>query len=142
MRHAFCSLILGLALALSGTAFAAVQEFGPDFGRFTVDVPKGWTSKVLKDGVQLTSADEKTSVAIQISKTGNATSEQLAQGIAKNIGGKTSVKKLGDNLYNVYSEDQGIVVTVYAEGGQMLSYTQSGQDTDSMKAILNSFKGK
>ena len=63
MKDLLASLLCALCLLMAGDCQAAVQEFGPSFSRFAIDVPEGWTAKALKNGVQMVSRDRQNSIA-------------------------------------------------------------------------------
>lgn len=132
-----------LALALAATpTLAAVQTFGPDSGKFSVDVPSGWSATPLADGVQLASADGNNSVAVTISKTQGATMEQIAQAVSKNSGLK-EVSGEGEN-WTVAGEIDGVKVAVILSGAgdQYVGITMSGNDADALTKVIDSLEMK
>ena len=142
MRKAFCSLILVFALTLPGMSMAAVQEFGPDFSRFTIDVPDGWTAQTKEGGVQLSSKDGNNSIVIQITKAGSAPIEEIAQNIAKSLEGKTTVTKVNDTVYKIHEANDDITIILSIQGGKMALMTYGGADTKTIGAIIQSMNDK
>ena len=61
MKKILASLLCAACLAFAGSASAAVQEFGPDFARFTVDV-KDWTPTATPNGASFLSPDSSCNV--------------------------------------------------------------------------------
>ena len=142
MRKAFCSMALMFALALPGMSMAAVQEFGPDFSRFTVNVPDGWSAQKKENGVQLASKDGNNSIVIQVSKAGSAPLEEVAQNIAKSLEEKTTVTKVNDQLYKIHEEKDDITILLSVQDGKMGLITYGGKDMDTINSIMSSMKDK
>lgn len=142
MRKAFCSMALMFALALPGMSMAAVQEFGPDFSRFTVDVPDGWTAQTKEGGVQLSSKDGNTSVAIQVIKIGSKSPEEVAQALTKSLGEKATLTKVNDKTFKIHEAKDNLDMVLGAEGEKMAVITYAGSDTKTIDAIMGSMKDK
>ena len=68
-----------LVLALSFAAFGAVQ----DFGRFTIDVPEGWTSQFQDSSAIITKNDNSAQLVVTISGTEGASLGDIAAGVAE-----------------------------------------------------------
>ncbi|MBQ1330915.1 MAG: hypothetical protein IIY31_04625 [Desulfovibrio sp.] len=55
-------LLFAACLCFASIASAAVQEFGPDFHRFTIDVPQDWTAVAIDGDAHVTSVDQTCSL--------------------------------------------------------------------------------
>ena len=86
MKKLFAASCLAGCLAMAVPAMAAVQTFGPESARFTIDIPEGWTATPRDDGCQVTSSDGNSSMVVQIKNSDGRTSAELA----KALGGKCS----------------------------------------------------
>ena len=51
MKKLAAAFLLGCGILMAGSASAEEREFGPDFGRFIIDVPDGWNARVIENGV-------------------------------------------------------------------------------------------
>ncbi|MBQ9406593.1 MAG: hypothetical protein IJU37_07660 [Desulfovibrio sp.] len=143
MKHLLTALTLVCCLALTAPVWAATQTFGPDFSRFTVEVPDGWTAKANDGGCQITSADEGSSVSIQVAKNGGKSAAELAKLIGDNLGGKiVKTENDGPNQSSIYAEIDGVrvVVMVFVDGDKFAAFTMAGSDTDTMQKIAGSLQ--
>ena len=68
-----------LVLALSFSAFGAVQ----DFGRFTLDVADGWTAQFQAPSAIVTKNDNSAQLVVTISETEGASLGDIAAGVAE-----------------------------------------------------------
>ncbi|MBQ7585927.1 MAG: hypothetical protein IJU40_06755 [Desulfovibrionaceae bacterium] len=132
-----------LSLALATPSLAEIQTFGPDFSRFNVDVPAGWTAKPNDGGCQITSKDGATSVSIQVHKSGGQSALTLAQAISKEMEGKVvkiEEEKDDPTKVTIYAEVDGlrVAVCIAVEGDKFLAITMAGSDSASIKKIVNS----
>ena len=66
MKKLAAAFLLGCGILMAGSASAEEKEFGPDFGRFIIDVPDGWNARVIENGVQVVSKDNQSSVMVAI----------------------------------------------------------------------------
>ena len=142
MKRIFTILGFVCCLAFAVQAYAAVQVFGPDFARFKVDVPDGWKSSPNQGGCQIDSADETSSVSIQMQKAGGKTAAEFAAAIAKNLPYKVvSIEKENDTQSIIYAEpEEGVRMAIMCMvmDDNFLAITMAGRDTDTMKAIIYS----
>ncbi|MBQ3456352.1 MAG: hypothetical protein IJG36_07940 [Synergistaceae bacterium] len=92
------ALSLILALLFSSSAFGAVK----DFGKFTVNVPKGWS--IDHEGSRVTLTKGRMIMEIILESTGGKSLDDIAQEIAEQYG---SDDMEGIEDYNVftYTED-------------------------------------
>ena len=142
MKAAFASLALAAALALAAPdASAAVQEFGPDNARFTLDVPEGWTATAKELGVQLEKNDHSTSFEVAIHPTGGKSGQEVADTLAKTLGFQCS-KEGGSWLLTGEEDGIKIAVVVYVDEkeGKFMAVTMAGSDGEGMKQILGTLK--
>ena len=142
MKALSASLALAAALAFSAPAYAAVQEFGPDNARFTLDVPDGWTATAKEVGVQLTKNDGSTSFQVDVYPTGGRPGQEIADTLAKTLG--YACEKNQDGSWLLKGEEDGtriaVVVLVDEKEGKFMSVTMGGSDGDGMKQILGTLK--
>ena len=142
MRNVFVAFSCLLCLALAQSVYAAVQTFGPDFARFNILVPDGWSAVPNDGGCQITSGDGKTSISVQIQKNGGKTSKELAELIGSQIGGKIiSIEEEGPNQTGLYAEINGtrVGVLIIVVEDKFVAFTMAGSDVDSLKKIAESF---
>ncbi len=142
MKRIFTILGFVCCLAFAVQAYAAFQVFGPDFARFKVDVPDGWKASPNQGGCQIDSADETSSVSIQMQKAGGKTAAEFAAAIAKNLPYKVvSIENENDTQSIIYAEpEKGVRMAIMCMvmDDNFLAITMAGRDTDTMKAIINS----
>ncbi|MBQ1420042.1 MAG: hypothetical protein II132_01945 [Desulfovibrio sp.] len=85
MKKILASLLCAACLAFAGSASAAVQEFGPDFARFTVDV-KDWTPTATPNGASFLSPDSSCNVVVAVDKHGGNNAETIAKAVVQQAG--------------------------------------------------------
>ena len=139
MKNLFMGLCLLVCLGFACTAAAAVQTYGPDFSRFTVDVPQGWTASPNTGGCQISSPDGASSVSIQINRSGGKSALELAQLIAADMPGEKNIEE-EDGGVNIYATIDGVrvAVTVVADDDKFLVITVAGPDSATLDRIVNS----
>ena len=86
MKKALLASLLVAICLLAGSAQATVQEFGPDFSRFTINVPEGWTAAAIDGGVQLADQNGACSLAVTKVKSGDASAEALCKATVQKYG--------------------------------------------------------
>ena len=141
MKNRIAMFCLVACLAWTVPGLAATQTFGPDFARFTVDVPDGWTAKPNDGGCQITAPDGGTSVSIQVQKSGGKSASELAGLISKQMGGKVvKTEDEGPNQTTVYAEIDGVRVAlmIIVDGDKFAAFTMAGSDAEAMKKIAAS----
>ena len=128
MKKILASLLCAGCLAFAGNASAAVQEFGPDFARFTIDV-KDWTPTATPNGASFLSADKTCNVVVAVDKNGGANAETLCKAVAEQAGMKDAkeVSKNADN-YTVQGTIQGkaTMISVSVEGDKFVCISITG----------------
>ena len=141
MKDLLASLLCALCLLMAGDCQAAVQEFGPSFSRFTIEVPEGWTAKALKNGVQMVSRDRRNSIAAIIDGNRGHTAEQIAKGVAQKTGLK-EVRRKNESNYFVTGVKDGtkVGITITVAGKIFVMFTMAGSDADALCRIIDSFR--
>ena len=94
-----------LVLVFSFAAFGAVQ----DFGRFTLDVPDGWTGQFQDPSAIITKNDNSAQLVVTVSSTEGASLGDIAAGVAEAFKqqGFTKDKKVTTVCYEVEVDDEG-----------------------------------
>ncbi len=82
MKRLFVALTLVALFA--ATAFAGVQ----DFGKFTVDVPEGWTAEQDGETVGIVKNDNTASASITVDGTDGASLKEIADAFVEALNGK------------------------------------------------------
>ncbi len=143
MKKLFAALCLAGCLALAAPSSAAVQTFGPDYARFTIDVPDGWKATPNDGGCQLISPDENSSFSVQVQKSGGKSAAELTQLIGKEIGGKI-LKTEDINPGQTYMEAEvdgvRIKLTVIVDGDKFCAITMAGSDEAAMFGIMDTLQ--
>ncbi|MBR5050382.1 MAG: hypothetical protein IKX75_03480 [Desulfovibrio sp.] len=141
MKDLLASLLCALCLLMAGDCQAAVQEFGPSFSRFAIDVPEGWTAKALKNGVQMVSRDRQNSIAAIIDDNRGLSAEQIAKGVAQKTGLK-EVRRKNESNYFVTGVKDGtkVAITITVAGKIFVMFTMAGSDADALCRIIDSFR--
>ena len=142
MKALLASLLCAACLLLAGGTQAAVQEFGPDFSRFTIDVPEGWTAKTIDGGVQLADQGGTCSLAVTNVKSGGASAEALCKAVVQKSG-MQDAKELGkeDGNYAMSGTRDGVpvIITVTVEG-ELAAVIVMGGDIDKASGPLDTLK--
>ena len=145
MKRLFASLMLALALAAASPASAAVQEFGSETGRFTIDVPAGWKAVKMDNGVQVSSPSEDTSVSIIMSMTTFTDAGALARNLAGECGfTNPAIEKEDEGTYSISGmvDGQEIHMVVVLDEGRMGVITFAGKDLATVEKIIDSITDK
>ena len=141
MTALIAALLCSLCLLLAGACQAAVQEFGPSFSRFTIDVPEGWTAKALKNGVQMVSHDRQNSIAAIIDDNKGLSAEQIAKSVAQKTGLKEVRRKNDSNCFVTGVKDGTKVgITITVAGKIFVMFSMAGNDADAIRRIIDSFR--
>ena len=141
MKALIASLLCSLCLLLAGACQAAVQEFGPSFSRFTIDVPEGWTAKALKNGVQMVSHARQNSIAAIIDANRGHTAEQIAKSVAHKTGLR-EIRRKDDSNYFVtgFKDGAKVGITITVAGKIFVMFSMAGNDADAIRRIIDSFR--
>ena len=128
MKKILASLLCAACLAFTGNASAAVQEFGPDFSRFVIDV-KDWTPTATPNGASFLSADKTCNVVVAVDKNGGQNAETIAKAIAQQAGMNDAqeVAKNADT-YTTKGTVQGkeTLITVSIDGDKFVCISITG----------------
>ena len=138
-RFALAALVVALTAVC---AFGAVQ----DFGKFTLDIPAGWTATQDGSTVGIVKDDNTASMSITIDSTEGAALKDIAEELSKELSG-TKPEADSDGNYSFDFMNQNDVNShciITAEEGEyaLLVLTGSENAPDDMTAILGSFKMK
>jgi hypothetical protein len=141
MKALLASLLCAVCLLLAGAAQAAIQEYGPSFSRFTIDVPEGWTAKALNNGVQMVSRDRQNSIAAIIDDSRGHSAEQIAKGVAQKTGLR-EIRRKNESNYFVTGVKDGtkVGITITVAGKIFVMFTMAGNDADALCRIIDSFR--
>ena len=77
-------LLTVLLVFVAACAFAGVQ----DFGKFTIDVPAGWTATPDGETVGFVKNDETASMSITVDTTDGASAKEIADAFVEALNGK------------------------------------------------------
>lgn len=134
--------LVAVFLCMSSLAFAEVKEYGPDFMRFTIDVPDGWKATATDTGTKITTPDEKSAIQVQITKHNGSTAEQIAKGMAEQLGLK-KVEKVQDSAYNISGEvdNTPTVCTIVVENDNFLLIVMAGE-LEKLGPVVKTIKAK
>ena len=104
--------MLAAVFMFATAALAEVKEYGPDFCRYTVDLPASWKAAEDKNGMTFSSKDGKAAVFVGAVKAPQMTNDDLAnyaQTQGKELG-LTDVKKVEDGAYSLEGKKDGLDV--------------------------------
>ena len=136
-----------IALLAASTAFAEVK----DFGKFTLDVPTGWTSAQEGPTATVTKDDKTAALTITIMPSEGASAKDLATAFTEEF--KKSFKTVGtpeadaDGDYSWDMKNENGVNTkamLHVEGGDCMLVTMTGLETagEEIGNILGTLKDK
>ena len=143
MNKVLMSLMVAATLMFAGqAAMAAPQTFDSSMGKFSVDVPADWTAKAIADGCQLTSKDEKNSMAIQIVNAGDLTNADFAERIAKAIDMNVTEKRDNGNMvvWDGTANGDKVLLMLRVKDKKALSIIMGGEMRGTMGKIFDSMK--
>lgn len=143
MKRLF-ALSLVLAVLLSSVAFGAVQ----DFGKFTLNIPEGWTAKIAEGNdpeyytVDITGNDS--SISFTYAPTNGYSLEDLLEDWTNMEPTSSKPERTNDGYYMyTYKNEEGKKVVCYvraeSDGKMYTSSEMTGNDTKTMTAIRDSF---
>ena len=134
-------LALVLALAFSAVAFAGVQ----DFGKFTVDVPAGWTANQDEETVGIVKNDNSASMSITYDSTEGATLKELADAFVEALKGKNLKAEDGGYTFE-FDNGNGVTSRGVLNGDKehyaLVVITGLENAPDEVMAIVNSIQEK
>ena len=138
MKKLAAAFLLGCGILMAGSASAEEKEFGPDFGRFIIDVPDGWNARVIENGVQVVSKDNQSSDMVAIFRV-KMPADQVARGTAKAMG-DAEVQRQDANHYILKAKD-GVETLLSFKGDKCHSVTIIG-DVEKVTSIVRSLRDK
>ena len=137
-----------VVLAAVFAVFSAAMAFGgvQDFGKFTVDVPAGWTATPDDETVGIVKNDNTAAVSITYDSLDDATLEDVADAFLESLGGKNPAKE-GDKLYTfTFTNDNGVESKCYISGDDknyaLIVVTGGENAPDEVSAIMDSLQEK
>ena len=145
MNKFLMSLMAAAALMFAGQpVMAGTQTFDSSLGKFSLDVPDDWTAKAISNGCQVTSKDEKNSMAIQIVNAGDLSNADLAERIAKAVSMEVTEKRDNGDMVawdGTVSGDKMLLI-VRVKDKSALSIIMGGEMRGTMWQIFDSMKMK
>lgn len=134
-------LALVFVLALSAVSFGAVQ----DFGKFTVDVPAGWTANKDDETVGIVKDDKSASMSITVDSTEGATLKELADAFVEALKGK-NLKAEGNGYTFEFDNGNGVTSRAVLNGDNknyaLIVITGAENAPDEVMSIINSLQEK
>lgn len=126
-----------VVLFTAACAFGAVQ----DFGKFTLDVPEGWSASQDGSTAVITKNDNSAVISMTLESTGGASLEELAAAFAKELNA-SDPKPTGDGDYtftfkNQHGVDSNCLLS--GGGGMYILIVMTGDDVAGMTAIRDTF---
>ncbi len=92
-----------------------MQEFGPDFHRFTIDVPQDWTATARAGGAQVTSVDQTCSLGVVIDRNYSQSAEAICKAAVAQTGIANARETTKDaDTYAIEGTNDG--VSIYLSG--------------------------
>lgn len=140
-------LALVFVLALSAVSFGAVQ----DFGKFTIDVPAGWTATHTGPTASITKNDNTAALSVTVDSAQGNSAGALAAAFVESFKGSfksvSEPKADSDGDYSwdmVNAQDVNTHAMLHVAGGNYVLITMTGVENaaDDMSAILDSIKEK
>ena len=131
-----------LALVFAAASFGAVQ----DFGRFTLDVPAGWTAEKDAETVGLVKDDNTASLSISVADLDGMTLKDAAEAFVKELNG-TNLAQDADGDYTFeMTNANGVKSNVLLTGDdkEYCLFVMTGAETagDEIAAIMGSLQEK
>ena len=139
MKRLFVLSVLAVIFAAS-CAFGAVQ----DFGKFTLDIPAGWTANQDGTTVAVTKNDNSAAMSITLDSADGASLEELAAAFVKELNA-SEAKPTGDGDYTFSFKNQnGVDSNCLLSGGNgmFILIVMTGDDVAGMTAIRDTFAFK
>ena len=139
MKRLFVLSVLAV-LFTAACAFGAVQ----DFGKFTLDIPEGWTANQDGSTVAVTKNDNTAAMSMTLDSAGGASLEELAAAFAKELNA-SDPKPTGDGDYTfMFKNQNGVDSNCLISGGEgmYILVVMTGDDVAGMTAIRDTFAFK
>ena len=137
MRRFVCAF--ALMLLLSSAAFAVTKEFG----RFTIDVPDGWSASDEGNGTTSIMAEDKSAaLTVTINDLKGATLGEVAEQMSNALGGtKPDVDADGDYSFDFSSGGVASRAVMTGDNREYMMLSITGQHEE-LAGILNSIEIK
>ncbi|MCR5813866.1 MAG: hypothetical protein K6G15_05195 [Desulfovibrio sp.] len=140
MKMLVIALCFACFMPLVAPVSAAERTFGPDFSRFTVDVPDGWIAKSTDCGCRLISPDGQSSFSIHVHGNDGKSAPIIAQAIAEDMEGNIKrIEKISQDKTRIHAEADGfdILITIVIVGDTFRVFTMIGNDMGTKTKIRN-----
>ncbi len=140
MKKIFAVFCLAGCLAMAVPSLAVVRTFGPDFSRFSLDVPDGWKAVPKNGGCQLISPDGNSSFSVHVQRSGGKSLAELTKDIKRRMGGRIlSEQNIDSDKSVIEAEVDGIRIKLFimVEGDQFCAVTMAGSDEAGMLRIMD-----
>lgn len=134
-------IALTLVVVFAAASFAGVQ----DFGKFTVDVPEGWTASQDGETVAIVKKDNTASMSITVDSTDGSSLKELADAFVEALGGRNL--QVSDGTYqfemtNANGVDSKAVLSGDDKNYALFVMTGIENAREDMSKILDSVKEK
>jgi len=134
-------IALTLVAVFAAASFAGVQ----DFGKFTVDVPEGWTATQNGETVAIVKKDNTASMSITVDSTDGSSLKELADAFVEALGGRNL--QVSDGTYqfemtNANGVDSKAVLSGDDKNYALFVMTGIENAREDMSKILDSVKEK
>ncbi|MDO5536564.1 MAG: hypothetical protein Q4F72_03430 [Desulfovibrionaceae bacterium] len=143
--RAACAALAALMLAgpaLPGPACAAPKEYGPQYQRYVIDVPEGWSENVREQGdgaLTLTSPDGKSSLSVRLCPREGRRVEALARRAATNLS-VSSWRRQEEDVWVLYVTSENVrvrnIIRPMGEAVMVISVSGENERTQAMIASL------
>ncbi len=134
-------VIVALVALFASTSFAGVQ----DFGKFTVDVPEGWTATADGETVGIVKNDNTASASITVSETEGASLKEIADAFVQTLGGKNLAANDGAYTFE-FTNQNGVASKAVLSGDDknyaLIVMTGVENAPDDFGKIVNSLTEK
>ncbi|MBQ6775119.1 MAG: VCBS domain-containing protein [Synergistaceae bacterium] len=139
MKRLLVALTLVALFAVA--AFAGVQ----DFGRFTIDVPEGWTATKDGETVGIVKDDNTASASITVDSTDGSSLKEIAEAFVEALGGKNLAAD-GDTFTFEFTNANGVESKAVVSGDDkdycLIVMTGIENAPDDFSAMLESLTEK
>ena len=137
-----------LAFAVVVVVLSAVMAFGAvqDFGKFTVNVPAGWTATQDEETVGIVKDDNSASVSISYDSLDGSTLEEVADAFLEALNGKNPAKAAEGVYTFTMTNANGVESMCYVTGDDknygLVVVTGGENAPDEVSAIMDSLQDK
>ena len=103
--------VIAMVALFASASFAGVQ----DFGKFTVDVPEGWTATQDGETVGIVKNDNTASASITVDVTEGATLKEIADALVEALKGENLQETNGSYQFS-FTNQNGVGSTAFLSG--------------------------